>query len=121
MKASILFGEGWENDSVEVLWREPGRLFCRLWRNDAEGEKHAFVPIFSEAGHPTVETVNRLAHEFELREQLNGISALRPLEFVRDRGQTMLVRGAAARSPDPPAHGNRSISPVRSFSFRGSP
>ena len=91
MKASILFGEGWENDSVEVLWREPGRLFCRLWRNDAEGEKHAFVPIFSEAGHPTVETVNRLAHEFELREHLNGISALRPLEFARDRGQTMLV------------------------------
>ena len=35
--ASILFGAGWENDSVEVLWRDAGRVFCRLWRNDAEG------------------------------------------------------------------------------------
>jgi hypothetical protein len=68
MKASILFGACWENDSVEVLWRDPGRLFCRLWRNDAQGEKHAFVPILSEAGHPVLENVNRLAHEFELRE-----------------------------------------------------
>ena len=41
MKASVLFGAGWENDSVEVLWRESGCAFCRVWRNDAEREKHA--------------------------------------------------------------------------------
>ena len=28
MKASVLFGAGWENDSVEVLWRDSGRAFC---------------------------------------------------------------------------------------------
>jgi hypothetical protein len=50
MKASILFGAGWENDSVEVLWRDPGRLFFRLWRNDAQGEKHAFIPILPRLG-----------------------------------------------------------------------
>ena len=45
MKASVLFGAGWENDSLEVLWRDAGRAFCKLWRNDADGEKHAFIPI----------------------------------------------------------------------------
>ena len=45
MNASILFGPGWENDSVEVLWRDSGRAFCKLRRNDAKGVKHAFIPI----------------------------------------------------------------------------
>jgi hypothetical protein len=45
MKASMLFGAGWENDSLEVLWRDAGRVFCRLCRNDTEGERHAFIPI----------------------------------------------------------------------------
>ena len=91
MKASVLFGAGWENDSLEVLWRDAGRAFCRLWRDDADGGRYAFIPILSDVEHPTLESVNRLAHEFELREYLDGAWALRPLELVRDRGQTMLV------------------------------
>ena len=43
MKASVLFGAGWEDDSLEVLWRDAGRVFCRLWRDDAEGQTHAFI------------------------------------------------------------------------------
>ncbi len=91
MKASVLFGAGWESDSSEVLWRDGGRAFCRLFRSNADGERYAFVPILSEAEHATLESVNRLAHEFELREHLAGTWALRPLEFVRDRGQAILV------------------------------
>ena len=63
MKASVLFGAGWEEDSVEVLLRDSGRTFCRLWRNGAEGEKHAFIPITAGVEHTTLESVNRLAHE----------------------------------------------------------
>ena len=91
MKASVLFGAGWENDSVEVLWRDAGRVFCRLWRNDAEGEKHAFIPIPGGVEPPTLESVNRLTHEHELKSYLDSAWALRPLELVRERGQTMLV------------------------------
>jgi len=36
MKASVLFGAGWENESLEVLWRDAERAFCRLWRDDAD-------------------------------------------------------------------------------------
>jgi hypothetical protein len=91
MKASVLFGAGWENDSLEVLWRDADRAFCRLWRDDTEREKHAFIPIPYGTEHPTLESVNRLAHEFELQEYLDGTWALQPLELVRERGQTMLV------------------------------
>ena len=91
MKASVLFGAGWEDDSLEVLWRDAGRVFCRLWRDDAEGQTHAFIPIHSGAEHPTLESVNRLTHEYELQRYLDSAWALRPLELVRERGQTMLV------------------------------
>jgi hypothetical protein len=30
MKASALFGAGWEHDSVEVLWQDAGRAFPKL-------------------------------------------------------------------------------------------
>jgi PAS domain S-box-containing protein len=91
MKASTLFGAGWENDSVEVLWQDSGRAFCRLWRNAVDGEKHAFIPITAGVEHPNLENVNRLIHEHELKNYLDGAWALRPLELVRERGQTMLV------------------------------
>jgi len=91
MKASVLFGAGWEDDSLEVLWQDAGRVFCSLRRDDAEGETHAFIPITSGAEHPTLESASRLTHEYELQGYLDSAWALRPLELVRERGQTILV------------------------------
>jgi hypothetical protein len=54
MRASVLLGPGWENDSVEVLWRDAGRVFCRLSQHDAKGQRHAFVPIAAAGEHPTL-------------------------------------------------------------------
>jgi len=90
MNASVLFGAGWENDSLEVLWRDAGRAFCRLWRDDADGNRYAFIPVSGDE-HPTLESVNRLAHEHQLKSYLDSSWALRPLELLRERGQTMLV------------------------------
>ena len=99
MKASVLFGAGWETDSIEVLWRDAGRAFCRLSRDDNDVGRHAFMPVLSDAEHPILETLNRLTHEFELREYLDAAWALRPLELVRDRGQMMLVVDYIAGEP----------------------
>ena len=99
MKASVLFGAGWENDSVEVLWQDTGRVFCRFWRNDSEGEKHAFIPIPAGVERPTLESVNRLTREHELKSYLDSAWALRPLELVHERGQTMLVVDYAGGEP----------------------
>jgi hypothetical protein len=91
MKASVLFGAGWEDDSLEVLWRDAGRAFCKVWRRGVQGERHAFIPVAFGADHPTIEGARRLAHEYELRPHLDSAWALRPVELVRDRGQTLLV------------------------------
>jgi len=89
MKASALFGAGWEADSLEVLWQDGERVFCKLWRAGAKGERYAFVPVLSGAEHPTRESINRLTHEYELKDYLDRAWALRPVELVRER--TMLV------------------------------
>ena len=91
MKASVLFGAGWENDSVEVLWRDAGRVFCRLSQHNTNGQKYAFVPLPGAAEHPTLESIDRLAHEHQLKHYLDDTWALRPLELVRECGQTLLV------------------------------
>ena len=99
MKASVLFGVGWENDSLEVLWRDAGRAFCRLWREDADGSRYAFTNVSAGAARPALESVNRLTHEHELKSYLDSSWALRPLELVRERGQTMLVVDYAGGEP----------------------
>jgi PAS domain S-box-containing protein len=99
MAVSALLGAGWENERVEVLWEDNARAFCRLLRKDAEGHKHAFVPILDGAEHPTLESINRLAHEFKLKDYLDGAWALRPVELVREPGQTMLVVEYAGGEP----------------------
>ena len=85
MKASVLFGAGWENDSLEVLWRDAGRAFCRLWREDADVTRYAFIPASADAERPDLESVNRLTHEHELKGYLDSSWALRPLELCKTR------------------------------------
>jgi len=41
--------------------------------------------------HPTAASLQRLKHEYELKDQLEVAWALKPLELVRARQQTMLV------------------------------
>jgi serine/threonine protein kinase len=48
----------------------------------------AVVPA---AEHPSPAGLDRLAHEFGLKDELDAAWALRPLELKRDRGRTMLV------------------------------
>jgi serine/threonine protein kinase len=91
MQASALFGAGWKHESVEVLWQEAGRAFCRLERDGPGGITHAFIPLLSRPQHPTLESINRLTHEYELRDSIAGDWALRPVELVSEHGRTMLV------------------------------
>ena len=92
-------GVGGENQALEVLWEDAERAFCRLGHGDAEGHRHAFIPVLPDGEHPTIETINRLAHEYELRDYLDGAWALQPVEFVREPGQTMLVVEYAGGEP----------------------
>ena len=80
-----------ESQPLQPLWNDGERLYCRTWRDDAEGVRHAVMAVLPAAEHPAPTTISRLAHEFALKDYLDGAWAARPLELVHSRGRTLLV------------------------------
>ena len=76
--------------SFKVLWDDGEHVFAREWRVDADGQRKSVLTVLP-AKHQTRSSVNRLAHEYGLRDELDGAWAVRPLELVREGGRTMLV------------------------------
>lgn len=97
MTASALSDARGRNDSIQVLWRDTERVFCRLLRTGAHA--HAFVSMLADAEHPTPESISRLSREYELKDYLDGAWALRPVELVREHGRTMLFVEYAGGEP----------------------
>jgi serine/threonine protein kinase len=83
---------GAEGDSnFQVLWEDGDRVFCRGWRQGANGERDAVLTVLPAAEHPTPASLDRLAHGYALKDELDGAWAVRPLALVRENGRTMLV------------------------------
>jgi PAS domain S-box-containing protein len=82
---------GKEEDSPQVLWEDGEHVFCRGWRLRADGHRFAALAVVPVAEHPPPDTIDSLAHEYGLKDELDGAWAARPLELVRERGRTMLV------------------------------
>ena len=99
--------------SVEVLWEDAEHVFARL-RHEEKGHRYAFVAPVSRSEHHSLEDINRLAHQYEVTGQLDSAWALRPVELVRERGQTLLVVEYSGGRPLDQliawAHGDRSSS-----------
>jgi hypothetical protein len=72
MNKSALLGPDWQDESLEVLWAGAERAFCRLSHDGAISGRHAFIPVVSGAAHPTLESINRLAREYELKNYLDA-------------------------------------------------
>jgi len=89
MNLSSWFGTGGDG-SLQVLWVDGERVFCRGERNN-DGHRDAVLVVRPAAEHPTPAVHGRLAREYGLKDDLDGAWALRPLEFVREGGRTMLV------------------------------
>jgi serine/threonine protein kinase len=77
------------NSGFEVIWEDSERVFCR---GHSHGDDTTLVlAVLPAAEHPASATLDRLAHEYGLKEELEGAWAVRPLELIRDGGRTMLV------------------------------
>ena len=76
---------------LQVLWEDGERVFCRGWRLGADGNRRAVLAVLPAAEHPSPASLARLTHEYELKDELDGAWAARPLELARERGRTMLV------------------------------
>jgi len=85
-----------------VLWDDGERVFCRTWRNGADGadgDRHAVLLVLPAAEHPTPGSLNRLTHEYGLKEHLDSVWAVRPMELLRELGQTTLVLDSPGGEP----------------------
>src|SRR6266851_5569892 len=89
MKPSSWFGAGGDS-SLKVLWEDGERVFCRR-ESRVDGYRAAVLVVLPAAEHPTPATLDRLAREHGLKDELGGAWAVRPLELVRERGRIMLV------------------------------
>jgi PAS domain S-box-containing protein len=77
--------------SFQVLWRDGDRVFCRGQRQTADGERENVLAVLPATAHPPPGSLDRLAHEYRLKDELDAAWAVRPLELVRERGRVVLV------------------------------
>ena len=79
------------HDSSQVLWEDGERVFSRGWRLDDNGNRLAVLLVTPAADHPSRSRLDRLKHEYELKDELDRAWAARPLALMRDAGRTVLV------------------------------
>ena len=92
MSPTAWFSADWEQH-LQILRDDGERVFCRVASPGADGEQYAFIPSASSVERSISSGVNRLAHEFGLKDHLNDSWALRPLDFLRERGRAVLLVG----------------------------
>jgi len=78
------------DNRFQVLWEDGDRIVCRT-ASPVGGEAAAVLTVLPATEHPTSATLDRLAREYALKDELDSSWAVRPLEFVREAGRTMLV------------------------------
>ncbi len=89
MNPSFWFGAGGDS-GLQVLWENEELVFCRK-ETQVDGRWVSVLAVLPAAEHPTSATLDRLGREYGLKDELNGAWAVRPLEFVRELGRTMLL------------------------------
>ena len=67
------------DDSSRVLWEDGERVFSRGWRLDDEGNRLAVLLVAPAVDHPSRSRLDRLTHEYELKDELDSAWAARPL------------------------------------------
>jgi hypothetical protein len=96
MVPSLLNGVYLDGNS-QVLWEDGERVFCRGWRLGDDGNPSAVLVVLPATERPSSSSLDRLAHEYGLKDELDGTWAVQPLELVR-AVQTRLARPALSGS-----------------------
>jgi hypothetical protein len=66
VKPSTRFGADWDS-GLQVLWEDGERVLCR-GENHTDGNGPTVLAVLPAAEHPTPATLDRLAHEYGLRD-----------------------------------------------------
>jgi hypothetical protein len=89
MNPSSWFGAGWDS-RLQVLWETANVSPVEDGAMAATSTALRCWPSFPPRS-PTPRSLDRLAHEYGLKDELDGARAVRPLSLVRERGQTVLL------------------------------
>jgi serine/threonine protein kinase len=90
MEASSKFSAR-EIGGLQVLSEDGGFAFCRGWRDGAVGRRSGVLVALPVSEQPTPGSLDRLTHEYALKDELDSTWAVRPLDLMQDRGRTILV------------------------------
>jgi serine/threonine protein kinase len=90
MNLSLSLGAG-GTGGLAVLCEDGERVLCRGWRDDGDGDRKAVLAVLSGSEHPTPGFIDRLSHEYGLKDELDCRLAVRPLALVREHGRSMLL------------------------------
>jgi PAS domain S-box-containing protein len=88
--ATPTFGRNPHN-GLQILSEDADFIFCRGWCSGAENSGKAALAVFPASSQPRPAALDRLTHEFSLRDELDSTWAARPLDLVQDLGRTVLV------------------------------
>ena len=78
-------------DQPEVLKEDGELVLFRAWHDGTDGDRQSVLVLQSAAEQPAPNAVNRLAHEYALKDQLDASWAIRPVELLHDHERTSLV------------------------------
>ncbi|RXH24168.1 histidine kinase [Bradyrhizobium nanningense] len=81
----------YSDSSSQVLWEDGELVFRRGRRLDDSGKHLSVLLVAPAADHPSRSSLDRLEHEYELKDMLDRTWAARPLALMRDAGRTVLV------------------------------
>ena len=90
MSLSLRFDVEWVSD-LQILWEDPELALGRGRLQDAGGGPVSVLIAFPVGERPSRSALNRLAHEYGLRDALHPAWAVRPLDLVREGGRTALL------------------------------
>ena len=91
MRPSNSFAAALEDGHFQVLWQDGERALYRGRSVDQKRASRNVLAVRLTAESPLSASVDRLVHEYGLRDHLESTWAARPLELVRQRDQTILL------------------------------
>jgi hypothetical protein len=79
------------DDGLQVLSEDSDHRFCRAWHLGTNGDPRSVLVVLPAAEHPAPTILERLAHEYSLRDYLDAAWAARPFELLSEHGRRMLL------------------------------
>jgi PAS domain S-box-containing protein len=99
MALASLFAVRERDGPLEVLREDGEFVLYRIYRERDEGNRQRVLALVPARSQPTPVSLNRLQHEYELKDHLDASWAARPLELVRERGRTLLLLADPGGAP----------------------